>query len=169
MVPGAAPSRIVERLDQAIMPITDVPMATLVFARVARTDDGHWQLSWTNAGHPPPLLITREGLAHYLTDGHGLLLGTGIHPPRPDATVLLPPDCTLLLYTDGLVEAPGRTLDEGLDRLRQHAAALAHRPLPSFTDLLLHRVQPPGLDDVALLALRAPARPAPSDHFAARS
>ncbi|MEU6105763.1 SpoIIE family protein phosphatase [Streptomyces flaveolus] len=153
----APPSRIVERLDEAIMPITDVTMATLVFARVTRTDSGAWQLSWTNAGHPPPLLVTRDGLTDYLTDGHSLLLGTGLSTSRPDATVLLPPGCTLLLYTDGLIEAPGRTLDEGMDRLRQHAAALAHRPLPSFADQLLRRVRPPGLDDVALLALRTPA------------
>ncbi|MYR41922.1 SpoIIE family protein phosphatase [Streptomyces sp. SID5910] len=157
------PSRIVERLDEAIMPITDVSMATLVFARITRTDNGLWRLSWTNAGHPPPLLVTREGLTDYLSDGHSLLLGTGIGASRPDATILLPPGCTLLLYTDGLIEAPGHTLDEGLDRLRQHAAALAHRPLPSFADQLLHRVQPPGLDDVALLALRTPGR-APAGH-----
>ncbi|WP_437114113.1 SpoIIE family protein phosphatase [Streptomyces collinus] len=152
-----SPSRVVARLDEAIMPITDVTMATLVLARVTQHGDGHWQLSWTNAGHPPPLLITRDGLAHYLTDGHGLLLGTGARIPRADATVMLPPGCTLLLYTDGLIEKPGHTLDDGLTRLRQHAAALAHRPLPSFTDQLLHRVQPPGLDDVALLALRTPS------------
>ncbi|MEU9591680.1 SpoIIE family protein phosphatase [Streptomyces sp. NPDC048193] len=151
-------SRIVERLDEAIMPITDVSMATLVFARVIRTEEGAWRLSWTNAGHPPPLLVTRDGLADYLTDGHSLLLGTGLNASRPDATVLLPPGCTLLLYTDGLIEAPGRTLDEGMDRLRQHAASLAHRPLPSFADQLLRRVRPPGLDDVALLALRTPRR-----------
>ncbi|MET9777865.1 SpoIIE family protein phosphatase [Streptomyces sp. NPDC006367] len=152
------PSRIVERLDEAIMPITDVSMATLVLARVIRTDNGLWQLTWTNAGHPPPLLVTRDGLTDYLTEGHSLLLGTGLGASRPDATVMLPPGSTLLLYTDGLVEAPGRTLDEGLGRLRQHAAALAHRPLPSFADQLLRRVQPPGLDDVALLALRTPVR-----------
>ncbi|MFD5448090.1 MULTISPECIES: SpoIIE family protein phosphatase [unclassified Streptomyces] len=151
-------SRIVERLDEAIMPITDVSMATLVFARVVKTDDGTWKLSWTNAGHPPPLLVSRDGLTEYLTDGHSLLLGTGLRTSRPDASVLLPPGSTLLLYTDGLIEVPGRTLDQGLDRLRQHAAALAHRPLPSFADQLLRRVQPPGLDDVALLALRTPTR-----------
>ncbi|MEU0333548.1 SpoIIE family protein phosphatase [Streptomyces sp. NPDC006193] len=152
------PSRIVERLDEAIMPITDVAMATLVLARVIRNDSGYWELSWTNAGHPPPLLVSRDGLAQYLTDGHALLLGTGVLTPRPDATVVLPPGSTLLLYTDGMIEAPGHTLDEGLDRLRQHAAALAHRPLESFTDELLRRVHPPGLDDVALLVLRTPAR-----------
>ncbi|MFJ2730225.1 SpoIIE family protein phosphatase [Streptomyces collinus] len=150
------PSRIVERLDEAIMPITDVAMATLILARITR-DDGQWRLTWTNAGHPPPLLVTRDGLAEYLTEGHGLLLGTGVHTTRRDATVPLPPGSTVLLYTDGLVEVPGRTLDDGLNRLRQHAAALAHRPLSSFTDQLLERVHPPGHDDVALLALRIPS------------
>ncbi|MEW2256833.1 SpoIIE family protein phosphatase [Streptomyces sp. NPDC047869] len=157
------PSRIVSRLDEAIMPITDVAMATLIFARLTRTGGGRWELSWTNAGHPPPLLITHDGLTEYLTDGHGILLGTGAGAGRPDATITLPPDSTLLLYTDGLIEAPGRTLDEGMNELRQHAAALAHRPLTSFTDQLLQRVRPPGLDDVALLVLRTPPGPHPDN------
>ncbi|MGW1274314.1 SpoIIE family protein phosphatase [Streptomyces sp. NPDC002491] len=153
------PSQIVARLDEAVMHITDVAMATLILARIEAADDGHWRLSWTNAGHPPPLLITHDGLAEYLTGGHGILLGTGVRKPRTDATVLLPPGSTLLLYTDGLIEEPGHTLDEGLHRLRRHAAALAHRPLASFADQLLRRVRPAANDDdVALLALRAPAR-----------
>ncbi|MFF6879202.1 SpoIIE family protein phosphatase [Streptomyces sp. NPDC012474] len=153
------PSRVVERLDEAIQHITDVAMATTIFARVEPAEEGNWQLSWTNAGHPPPLLISRDGLARYLTDGHGILLGTQTGTRRPDATVQLPPGSTLVLYTDGLIEAPRRTLDEGLDRLRQHAAALAHRPLASFTDQLLRRVRPSGNDDdVAVLAVRVPER-----------
>ncbi|MFF4489844.1 SpoIIE family protein phosphatase [Streptomyces sp. NPDC001544] len=151
------PSRIVERLDEAIVPITDVPMATLVFARLEAMQDGRWELSWTNAGHPPPLLVTRDGLTEYLTEGHGILLGTGARAPRPDATALLPPGSTLVLYTDGLIEEAGHSLDDGLNRLRQHAAALAHRPLAAFTDQLLRRVRPArNDDDVALLALRIP-------------
>jgi serine phosphatase RsbU (regulator of sigma subunit) len=153
------PSRIVERLDEAVTHITNVPMATMIFAHIEEADDGHWEVSWTNAGHPPPLLITRDGLTRYLTDGHGILLGTGAREARPDATAALPPGSTLLLYTDGLIEAPGHSLDEGLNRLRQHAAALAHHPLPSFTDQLLSRVRPTDNDDdVALLALRTPPK-----------
>lgn len=151
------PSRIVERLDEAIQHITDVTMATMIFGRIEAAHDGHWRLSWTNAGHPPPLLISRDGLASYLTDGHGILLGTQTGLRRPDATALLPPGATLVLYTDGLIEAPGQSLDAGLNRLRRHATALAHRPLTPFTDQLLHRVRPAGNDDdVALLALRVP-------------
>ncbi|MET7689193.1 SpoIIE family protein phosphatase [Streptomyces sp. NPDC005483] len=153
------PSRIVARLDAAVMHITDVTMATMIFARIEERDDGHWELTWTNAGHPPPLLISHDGLATYLTDGHGILLGTGVQAPRTDATALLPPGSTLLLYTDGLIEAAGRSLDEGLQHLRRHAAALAHRPLASFTDQVLRRVRyVRNDDDVALLAIRAPGR-----------
>ncbi len=155
------PSRIVERLDEAVTHITNVPMATMIFARLDAIGDGHWELCWTNAGHPPPLLITRDGLTRYLTDGHAILLGTGVRESRPDATTVLPPGSTLLLYTDGLIEAAGHSLDEGLGRLRQHAAALAHRPLAAFTDHLLRRVRPvDNDDDVALLALRTPVEPA---------
>lgn len=142
------------------MHITDVTMATMILARVEQADEGRWKLSWSNAGHPPPLLISHDGLADYLTGGHGILLGTGAGEPRTDGTALLPPGSTLLLYTDGLIEEPGHTLDEGLHRLRRHAAALAHRPLDSFTDRLLRRVRPAANDDdVALLALRVPTRP----------
>lgn len=154
------PSRIADRLDEAIMHITEVAMATMILARVEETEDGQWRLSWTNAGHPPPLLISHDGLADFLTDGHGILLGTGVRIPRADASAVLEPGSTLVLYTDGLIEEPGRTLDDGLNRLRRHAAALAHRPLMSFTDQLLRRVRPAANDDdVALLALRVPARP----------
>ncbi|MFI9151534.1 SpoIIE family protein phosphatase [Streptomyces sp. NPDC053367] len=149
------PSKIVEWLDHATLTIAEVSMATLVFARMTDTEDGRCELSWTNAGHPPPLLVTREGVARCLTDGHGLLLGVAPERVRPDATTELPPGSTLLLYTDGLIESPRRSLDEGLDRLRRNAASLAHLPLEPFTDQLLERSRPPDNDDdVAVLAVR---------------
>ncbi|MFI1073417.1 SpoIIE family protein phosphatase [Streptomyces puniciscabiei] len=149
------PSKIVEWLDRATLDIAEVSMATLVFARMSENDAGQCELSWTNAGHPPPLLVTHEGMARYLTDGHGVLLGVTPGQVRPDATAELPPGATLLLYTDGLIESPSHTLDEGLDRLCRHAASLAHRPLESFTDELLARARPPDNDDdVAMLAVR---------------
>ncbi|MGC5236654.1 SpoIIE family protein phosphatase [Streptomyces albogriseolus] len=151
------PSVIVSRLDRAAMHITDVTMATLLFARMSRAEDGRWSLSWTNAGHPPPLLVTRDGEARFLTGGHGLLLGTALNRPRPDGEAEVPPGATLLFYTDGLIEEPSRSLDEGLELLRGHAAALADHPPGRFTDLVLERTRPAGNDDdVALLTVRVP-------------
>ncbi|MFF1834898.1 SpoIIE family protein phosphatase [Streptomyces sp. NPDC058231] len=155
--PEAAPSAVVTRLDDAVMHIAEVPMATMILARLTLGNDTLWRLRWTNAGHPPPLLITHDGQARYLDEAHGMLLGTGVTRPRPDAVTVLPPQATLLLYTDGLVESPHHSIDHGLDRLRRHAASLAHRPLDSFCDLLLDQVRPnDNDDDVAMIALRTP-------------
>lgn len=155
--PDAAPSTVLTQLDEAVMHIAEVPMATMILARLTLGEDTLWRLHWSNAGHPPPLLVTHDGQARYLDESHGILLGTGVTRARPDALTVLPPRATLVLYTDGLVESPQRSIDHGLVRLRRHAAALAHRPLDSFCDSLLDQVRPSDNDDdVAMIALRTP-------------
>jgi PAS domain S-box-containing protein len=152
-----APGRIVDRLDQAVVHVAEASMATLVFGAVERADDGQWRLRWTNAGHPPPVLVTWDGQSRFLDEETSPLLGTGSTWTRGDTATVLPPRSTLLLYTDGLVESPGRSIDDGLNRLRRHAAALARRPLAVFCDALLTRVRPADNDDdVAMLAVRVP-------------
>ncbi|MET8555813.1 SpoIIE family protein phosphatase [Streptomyces sp. NPDC004959] len=155
--PEAAPSAVVTQLDEAVMHIAEVPVATMILATLTRGDDQFWRLRWTNAGHPPPLLVTHDGRTRYLDEAHGMLLGTGATRSRSDAVTVLPPQATLLLYTDGLVESRHHSIDHGLDRLRRHAASLAHRPLNPFCDQLLDQVRPSDNDDdVAMIALRTP-------------
>ena len=146
--------RIVDRLDDALPHIAGGLLATLVLAQVEGAPGGPWTLHWTSAGHPPPLLVGDDGSARYLEQGQGLMLGTGIATRRPDAHVALPPDSTLLLYTDGLIETAEYPLEAGLDQLGKHAAALAGRPLPYFCDEILSRMRHDVVDDIALLALR---------------
>ncbi|MDX3102435.1 SpoIIE family protein phosphatase [Nonomuraea angiospora] len=154
------PSVIVDRLDRAVARMAQTTMATAVLARLERRDDGGWLLRWTNAGHPPPLLVERDGRTRYLEEGQDLLLGTGIPTVRADATADLPPLSTLVLYTDGLIESPTRTMDEGMSRLARHAASMAHRPVTLLGDVLIDRVRPTDNDDdVALLTVRIPAHP----------
>jgi PAS domain S-box-containing protein len=159
------PSVIMSRLDEAVTYTSDAPMATLVFARIEGPEGGPWRLNWVNAGHPPPLLVTREGHTRFLTGGHGPLIGmsAALHLGLswPDADEPLPPECTLVFYTDGLVESRGRPIDAGMAKLRHNAAVLARRlrdaTVDDFCDQLLQRVRP-SEDDAALLALRLPAR-----------
>ncbi|MGW5250261.1 PP2C family protein-serine/threonine phosphatase [Streptomyces sp. NPDC004129] len=137
---------VVDRLDDAMHAITTVPMATLVLARLEGPDTGPWTLRWTSAGHPPPLLLTPDGNAQYLEAGQGLILGThlGVGSHRPSAARALPPGSTLLLYTDGLIEAPGSDLHSGLGRLRRHVlASRTKRLTPCATDC------PPGCHPAA--------------------
>ncbi|HCA87779.1 MAG TPA: DNA-binding protein [Streptomyces sp.] len=151
------PSLIVDRLDNSLVHISDAPMASLVLGRLEGGDGMPYQLHWTNAGHPPPLLITQEGDAHFLEAGLGVLLGTEMAIERVDALVPLRPGSTLVLYTDGLVEAPDLAMETGLARLRRHAAELAGRPLGELCDQLLQRLEPEGSeDDIALLVVRVP-------------
>jgi serine phosphatase RsbU (regulator of sigma subunit) len=84
-----------------------------------------------------------------------LLLGIDPHSPRMESRVTLDRGSTVLLYTDGLVERRGQSLDVGLGRLREALAELAHLPLSDLCDELLLRLLPPTRDDdVAMVAVR---------------
>ncbi|GAA0496046.1 SpoIIE family protein phosphatase [Streptomyces olivaceiscleroticus] len=151
-----APSVTVDRLDRALTHISDVQLATMILAQVER--DGDWWLRWTNAGHPPPLLVHQDGRVCFLEqDAADLVLGTDLSPGRTDFRQALPPRSTVVLYTDGLIEARGLPLSEGLEQLASFAAALADRSLDEFCDQLISRaLYAANEDDVALLALRVP-------------
>jgi PAS domain S-box-containing protein len=78
-----------------------------------------------------------------------------VHFRRHEDAVTLPAAATLVLYTDGLVERPGISLDEGISALLALADASADLPLKDFCDRLLHDAPGTG-DDIALLAVRLP-------------
>ncbi|MFE6775763.1 SpoIIE family protein phosphatase [Streptomyces sp. NPDC057702] len=153
------PGDILRRLDVNTLVLSpQESTTTCVLARVEGPPGGPWRLHYSVAGHPPPLLVTWEGAACFLDDAQGILLG-GLSPQEPRASSVreLPHGCTLLLYTDGLVERPDEDLDQGLERLRRHAVALAREPLDVFCDVLLAHPAQTGRDDIAMLALRLPA------------
>ncbi|MGW0500804.1 PP2C family protein-serine/threonine phosphatase [Streptomyces sp. NPDC003007] len=150
------PGHILHRLDRAYLSLYGGATASCIYALLTEPEAGPWTLEYANAGHPPPLLITYEGDTRYLEDGHGPLLGIDPGLPRPHATEPLPARGTLLLYTDGLIERRGESLDHGLTRLRRHASALAREPLDVLCDELLSGLVQDSTDDVALLALRLP-------------
>lgn len=155
-----APSRNVARLDQAMEDLAVDGMASLVYARIEQTDaeraNGERTLRWTNAGHPPPLLLDPTGVPTLLQDGTpDLMLGVAPSAERTDRRTTIRPGSLLLLYTDGLVERRGEDLSEGLARLC-HAAGRHHGlPVDEFLDALLADLAPGRLnDDVAVLAVR---------------
>src|SRR5271165_5791555 len=73
-----------------------------------------------SAGHPPAVHYDAAAGRWRLTKAHGIVLGVlaDLHGAATEAErgVLQRGDA-LMLYTDGLVEAPGRDIDVGTDRL----------------------------------------------------
>lgn len=130
----STPGEIVSRLDQALVTLDAPTMATLIFARLERTADSSWQLAWTNAGHPPPLLLDRDGHSRFLDAENDPLLGIVPFARRQNFTTTLTPSTTVVFYSDGLVESAARPIDTGLESLRDHAARLAHSSLADLCD-----------------------------------
>ncbi len=160
---GEAPGAVLTRVDQAAQALGINTTATAVVAQVFDGEPGGGRrLRWSNAGHPPPVLIESDGTVRLLETPADLLLGLGTTAQRADHEVALPPGSTVLLFTDGLVEGRLQPLEIGLRRLALTAAPLTGLPLPQMCDRLLEALRPlaGAEDDVALVAVRVlPAPP----------
>jgi PAS domain S-box-containing protein len=154
---GAGPAEVLRGLDEAI---ADMHTDTLATAAVARLESepatGRCLLRWANAGHPPPILTGPDGGTTVLGGPIGdLMLGVDCTAERAETVVELAPGSTMLMYTDGLIERPGRTLDEGIDRLVRLLADLARSPLEDLCDAVLEgMLRGTPRDDVAIVAVR---------------
>ncbi|MDN4160865.1 GAF domain-containing SpoIIE family protein phosphatase [Nocardioides abyssi] len=150
-----APSLNVARLDRAVRDLDVDAMATLVYARLERDADDRHVVRWTNAGHPPPLVVEPDGSTRWLESTPDLMLGVWPAAPRGDHRAHVAPGSTLLLYTDGLVERRGEDLLVGLARLADAAGRHVAEPVATFLDHVLTDLDAAtASDDVAVLAVR---------------
>ncbi len=152
---GRPPSSSLARLDRLMHAWDEAPIATALLARLEPAD-GAWHLHWSSAGHPPPLLVLPDGRARFLDTEPGTPLGVATGLPRPDQREAVPVDSTVVLYTDGLVEVPGQSLDRGLDELAGTAARHAGRSPQELCRALSENGPSDGRDDMAVIALRTP-------------
>jgi serine phosphatase RsbU (regulator of sigma subunit) len=151
------PAAVLSALDRAIRDLDVGTLATAVLATVEQSPDdarrGVRVLRWSNAGHPPPLVVGTDGTVRVLERPPDLLLGVDPEAERADHAHVLPDGATVLFYTDGLIERRGVPLDTGLDWLCGAVAEWAQLPLGELCDRLLAELGAVD-DDVALLALR---------------
>ena len=159
--------RVLERADAFAARTPALRAATLALAVL---DPASGKLRYTTWGHPPPLVIGTDGAARYLEGTGTGPLGTG-SPPVLAISVLAPGEL-VLLYSDGLVERPDRTLDEGMAELAAAAAGAAAEQAPAFAaDPAAERVcrrsvelltRTGRADDVTALAAQRLAHPVPA-------
>ena len=154
------PSSALARLDRLGDETLESAFATVVYAVV---DPRKGVFRFSSAGHPPPVVAYPDGRVELLEDGRGLPLGTGMRPQYRQAVVELPAGGVLVLYSDGLVERRGQSIDDGFERL-----VAAVREAPKDPERLLEHIldrvvgDAPRTDDIALLAARLlPVAPQP--------
>jgi serine phosphatase RsbU (regulator of sigma subunit) len=112
---------------------------------------GHYRLS--SAGHPPAAHYSGGSGRWQLVELDGTVLGL-----LPNATFgvsegQLGAYDALLLYTDGLIEAPGRDLSVGIDRLLGATERLVPRGFAGGAQVIVDEVAPVASDDRAVVLL----------------
>ncbi|TPQ17807.1 SpoIIE family protein phosphatase [Streptomyces sporangiiformans] len=130
-------------------------LATTAVQAVIDTD-AH-RITYSSAGHPPPVLVHQDGTCHLLEQATDPPLGARPeHTPRPQADLPYTPGDTLVLYTDGLIERRGEDIDAGLFRLTDALSRHARLSPDQLADALLARLGVSGgaRDDIALIVVQ---------------
>ncbi len=130
---------------------------TTAFCAVLTQQTG--ELVYSSAGHPPPIMVYADGSTVLLGEEHGLPLALRPSWQRLESHITMPPRATLLLYTDGLVERRGHSLDDGMTRAADLVQSGRSQALEEVADRLMSQLEPGGgyPDDVAMLLYRQPA------------
>ena len=151
---GSEPDVVLDRLDQLVQGLDMAQLATCLYGRLELpTADGPGRLRVANAGHLPLALRSPDGTVRLVATEPALLVGAALGTDRTTVEEPVEPGSVLVLYTDGLVEHRGRSLDEGLAAL-QVALSSAPDDAERICDHLLAELAGDLEDDVALLVVR---------------
>lgn len=132
----------------------DLPNAKFVTMIYAVLDPDLGKLTFSNAGHHPPLLVNSAG-ARILKTRSTLPLGVA-RIDYPEHEIELAPGDRLFLYSDGVVEARSPVGEEYSEtRLLQHAGTPTATPKSLLQDIQAHMEGHPANDDVTVVMLEA--------------
>jgi serine phosphatase RsbU (regulator of sigma subunit)/anti-sigma regulatory factor (Ser/Thr protein kinase) len=116
---GSGPADLATQLDRFMRSFTDGVMLTLLVGTIPQ-DLGAFR--YVSAGHVPPLVVDESGPHFASIDESDPPLGLKRTHDFSERTLTLRPGSTVVLYTDGLIERRGESLDEGFERLRAAAS-----------------------------------------------
>ena len=143
------PAALMTRLDRLVHE-SELVMTTCLCGIF---DPATGALEFSNAGHPPPLIRRADGRVERLEGGLSHPLGAMAGTQHAQACIELAVGEALLLYTDGLVERRGETIDVGIDApgvpARERATGARRRSARASWTRSSRRLG----DDVAILAL----------------
>ena len=97
------PGAIVSAINAAISETNDANMFVTFFTGILDLRNGH--ITYCNAGHNPPIILSPDGTVTKLSPEPNLPIGFFHDFAYSDGDFQLPAGSTLVLYTDGLTEA----------------------------------------------------------------
>ncbi|MFG1665166.1 SpoIIE family protein phosphatase [Streptomyces sp. Y7] len=123
---GLAPDEVLEHLDETVTLLDDAESGLAAgYSALGSTcciavyDPVSHRVTLSSAGHLPPILVPPDGLGGPVAarPHPGLGAEFALREPFDVYAFAAPPGSLLALYTDGLVEDPALSIDEGIGRL----------------------------------------------------
>ncbi len=137
----AEPERVLSAVNQRILAEVDTGQFVTVFYGIL--DPATGELTYSNAGHPPPYLFSTErfGKARPLSRT-GMALGVTSSETWEQADALLGPGDVLVLYSDGVTDAESSQGESfGHERLKARIAGSLGRSALELQDAVLTGVR----------------------------
>lgn len=158
------PAAALDMLDQGVVDLGADELVTVLYAVV---DRARGRVGIARAGHPPALLLDRQGVARFLEAGGSPPIGVPSQP-RTEWWVPVEEICGMVLYTDGIVETRTNDVGDAMAGLASHVTRIAARQREAgdggdvwdaWLDTLQERSD--WQDDVAVMVARLDPAPGP--------
>jgi len=137
-VPPQSPSQVLWLLNRQLYRTTQPEKYATLFLGFY---DGHARhLTYSNAGHLPPLILAPNGSVRRLDIG-GTVVGLFESVDYQESTVELHPGDIFIAFSDGIIEPENEFGEFGEERLIETIEAHRNQPLDRITDAVIAAVQ----------------------------
>ena len=137
-VAPASPAQMLWLLNRHLFQSTQPEKYATLF--LGFYDDVNQRLTYSNAGHLPPIVLARDGSVRRLEKGGTVV---GLFPDRDyeEETVELYPGDIFIAFSDGITEPENEFGEFGEERLIETIAAYRHLPLARITEHAISAIQ----------------------------
>ncbi|UCD63262.1 MAG: SpoIIE family protein phosphatase [Candidatus Zixiibacteriota bacterium] len=154
--PGFTLERVIRQVSKQLFRYSAPEDFATVFAGVL--DAATHRLSFVNAGHNPALLVRRDGRVQCL-EASGIMIGAFDAADWMEESVQMDPGDTLLVFTDGVVEADKDDCHYGDERLQKLVCENRCRSPEDLINCVIQDVvefvdNSTTSDDITMLAIR---------------
>jgi len=154
-----SPGEILTKVNDDLLNRNKMNMFVTMFLGILNLENG--EIKYTNAGHPPPIVLRNNESAKFLTTKAQPVVGVMQGVKYATYTTALAKNEVLFIYSDGVTDAKNKDDElfgdnQLLDFINKNGAL---RPIKALTNLLLIKLArfmkyEPQTDDITMLAMR---------------